>query len=78
MKIKGVLAGKCVVTKLTRGAGTAMEQRPREKCDDCFWWYEDPLLCEGCPNNPRTEIKGKDRVIGMLGTLRKKVTVVLS
>ncbi len=30
-----------------------MEQSPSEKREGCFWWYEDPLLCEGCPNNPK-------------------------
>jgi hypothetical protein len=34
-----------------------MEKRPSEKCGDCVWWYEEPILCEGCPNNPETETK---------------------
>ena len=77
MKIEGIFAGKGVATEPTREAGTTMEQRPSENCEDCFWWYEDSLLCEGCPNNPRTEIKSKDRAVGMLGTLRNKVTLAL-
>jgi hypothetical protein len=34
---------------------TTMTHRPSEKCDDCFWWYEDRVLCLGCPNNPETK-----------------------
>ncbi len=34
-----------------------MERRPGERCGDCVWWYEGPILCEGCPNNPETEAK---------------------
>jgi len=36
---------------------TTMTHRPSEKCDDCFWWYEDQLLCVGCANNPETDEK---------------------
>jgi hypothetical protein len=32
-----------------------MKHRPSDSCEDCFWWHEDPVLCEGCPNNPETE-----------------------
>jgi hypothetical protein len=32
-----------------------MNQPPSEKCGDCVWWYEGPLLCEACPNNPESE-----------------------
>ena len=24
------------------------------RCGDCVWWYEGPLMCDGCPNNPET------------------------
>jgi hypothetical protein len=32
-----------------------MTHRPSDKCDDCFWWYEDHVLCLGCANNPETK-----------------------
>jgi hypothetical protein len=32
-----------------------MNQAPSDKCGDCVWWYEGPLLCEACPNNPESE-----------------------
>ena len=35
-----------------------MKQRPSDKCGDCFWWEDDPFLCEGCPNNPKPEDGG--------------------
>jgi hypothetical protein len=28
-----------------------MEQRPSEKCEGCFWWYEDASLCLECRDN---------------------------
>ncbi len=34
-----------------------MERRPGERCGDCVWWHEGPILCEGCPNNPETKAK---------------------
>jgi hypothetical protein len=32
-----------------------MNQPLSDKCGDCFWWYEGPLLCEVCPYNPESE-----------------------
>ena len=32
-----------------------MNEPLSEQCGDCVWWYEGPLLCEGCPNNPESE-----------------------
>ena len=43
-----VIHGGCFV-------GEVMNQRPSDKCGGCVWWYEGPLLCEGCPNNPEPE-----------------------
>jgi hypothetical protein len=37
--------------------GEVMNQLPSEKCGNCIWWYEGPLLCEGCPNNPESEAR---------------------
>jgi hypothetical protein len=74
----GIFARNSVATELTLEAGSAMELRPSENCEHCFWWYEDPFLRKGCATNLSLEIKGKDRAVGMLGTLRKRVTVALS
>lgn len=35
--------------------GEIMNKPPSNKCGNCVWWYEGPLLCKGCPNNPETE-----------------------
>ena len=32
-----------------------MNQPLSDRCGNCVWWYEGPLLCEGCPNNPESE-----------------------
>ena len=32
-----------------------MNQLPSDKCGGCVWWYEGPLMCDGCPNNPQSE-----------------------
>jgi len=53
MKIEGIFAGKGVATEPTREAGTTMEQRASEECEDCLWWYEDDSLCLECRNNPK-------------------------
>ena len=34
-----------------------MNEPPSEQCRDCVWWYEGPILCMGCPNNPESEIR---------------------
>jgi hypothetical protein len=41
-----------------------MKHKPSERCEDCFWWHEDPVLCEGCPNNPETEERRKTDLEG--------------
>jgi len=46
------------------------KKRPSEKCNGCIWWYEDPLLCQGCPNNPDAEPSRKthlDEIVDLLG-----------
>jgi len=53
----------------------SMTERPSEKCDDCIWWYEDPLLCQGCPNNPDTEESRKSHLDEIAGLLKKKVVL---
>ena len=35
--------------------GEFMNQAPSDKCGDCVWWYEGPILCEGCPDNLKSE-----------------------
>lgn len=52
-----------------------MKERPSEKCDDCIWWYEDPLLCDGCPNNSGTEKSRKSNLDEIVGLLGKKVVL---
>ena len=32
-----------------------MNQSPSDKCGDCVWWHEGPLVCQACPNNPESE-----------------------
>ena len=32
-----------------------MNQPLSDRCGDCVWWYEGPLLYEGCPNNSESE-----------------------
>jgi hypothetical protein len=27
-----------------------MNKPMSENCDDCFWWLEDPTMCESCPD----------------------------
>ena len=34
-----------------------MNKPSSERCGECVWWYEGPILCQGCPNNPETETK---------------------
>jgi hypothetical protein len=52
-----------------------MEQRPSEECGDCFWWYEDPLLCRGCPNNPDTKESRKTHSDEIVSLLKEKVVL---
>jgi len=35
----------------------AMNKPSSERCGECVWWYEGPILCQGCPNNSETETK---------------------
>ena len=32
-----------------------LDKAPGDECGDCIWWYEGPILCEGCPHNPESE-----------------------
>jgi hypothetical protein len=32
-----------------------MNQPSSDKCGDCVWWQEGPLVCQACPNNPESE-----------------------
>jgi hypothetical protein len=50
-----------------------MEERPSEKCEDCFWWQEDPFLCAACPNKPTTEERTNSHLDEILGMLRRGV-----
>jgi hypothetical protein len=50
-----------------------MQRKPSEKCEDCIYWYEDPYLCHGCPNNPDTEDSRKNDLDEVSGLSRKKV-----
>ncbi len=50
-----LLQGLATAIHETAGLGEIMNQRLSDKCGDCVWWYEGPLLCEGCPNNPASE-----------------------
>ena len=27
-----------------------MNKPVSEDCGDCFWWLEDPAICESCPD----------------------------
>jgi len=51
------------------------KKRPSEKCNGCIWWYEDPLLCQGCPNNPDTEERHKTHLDEIVSLLEKKVVL---
>ena len=52
-----------------------MEERRSEKCNDCIWWYEDPLLCQGCPNNLDTEERHKTHLDEIVSLLENKVVL---
>jgi hypothetical protein len=49
-----------------------MEERPSQKCNDCISWYDDPLLCQGCPSNPDTEKSRKTHLNEIVSLLEKK------
>jgi len=51
------------------------KKRPSEKCNGCIWWYEDPLLCQGCPNNPDAEPSRKTHLDEIVDLLGKKVVL---
>ena len=55
---------------MAESSGKSMNKPPSDKCGECVWWNEGPILCDGCPNNPETETK---KAGGELCPITKKI-----
>ena len=32
-----------------------MHNSPSDRCGDCPWWHEGPIMCIDCPNHPEAD-----------------------